>query len=130
MKFTSFTALCSAVLPVALVTGSVIPRQERLVWAYNYKYENGTLRGDITARPMNCPTASRYPLIEVFWAAGESWQETPIVATRGGWHDSVGNPWYNFRGDAPDVTQFYLKLTCGDVISYNPGNFVNYQVQH
>ncbi|RVD80418.1 uncharacterized protein DFL_008315 [Arthrobotrys flagrans] len=131
MKFFTLTGLCAIILPFATVSAGVItppwPSQSKELWMGTYKYENDQFSGQVWTKQMNCGNVAQ-PLIQVFWARGEEWQETPFEPKRS-WFDSQGNVWYNFAGPAPGATQFYLKLTCLDRVIYDPGNFVNYQIQ-
>ncbi|KAK6333805.1 hypothetical protein TWF730_003988 [Orbilia blumenaviensis] len=131
MKFISLAALCAIVLPFTTVSAREVklpwPTQPKGVWVGRYNLENNNFSGEVWSRQMNCGNVPQ-PLIEVFWAKGEEWQETPIDAKRS-WFDRQGNVWYNFNGLAPGATQFYVKLTCLDSVFYDPGNFVNYQIE-
>ncbi|KAF3933072.1 hypothetical protein ABW20_dc0108539 [Dactylellina cionopaga] len=128
MKFLSISTLFAAVLPIALVNAGAIPGEGKELWMGDYKLENGVLSGEVWAKQMNCGPVAQPP-VQIFWAVGDKFQETPIEATRG-WFDSRGNVWFNFRGNAAGATQFYVKLTCGERVLYDPGNFVNYQIAH
>ncbi|KAK6517085.1 hypothetical protein TWF506_006963 [Arthrobotrys conoides] len=131
MRFFTLTGLCATILPFTTVSAGVItpprPDQHKELWMGTYKYENDQFSGEVWTKQMNCGPVTQ-PLIEVFWAKGEEWQETPFYAKRS-WFDSQKNVWYTFHGPAPGATQFYVKLTCLDRVLYDPGNFVNYQIQ-
>ncbi|KAK6533980.1 hypothetical protein TWF281_005322 [Arthrobotrys megalospora] len=131
MRFFSFMGLCATLLPFTVVNAGVIsppwPTEPKELWMGTYKYENEQFSGEVWTKQMNCGSVGQPP-IEVFWAKGDEWQETPLNAKRS-WFDSRGNVWYNFAGHAPGATQFYVKLTCLGRVLYDPGNFVNYQIQ-
>ncbi|KAK6509803.1 hypothetical protein TWF481_004532 [Arthrobotrys musiformis] len=131
MRFFTLTGLCATIATFTAVSAGVItppwPSQPKEVWMGTYKYENDQFSGEVWTRQMNCGSVGQ-PLLQVFWAKGEEWQETPLDAKRS-WFDSRGNVWYNFGGPAAGATQFYVKLTCLDKVFYDPGNFVNYQIQ-
>ncbi|KAF3919594.1 hypothetical protein ABW20_dc0103469 [Dactylellina cionopaga] len=121
-----FLSLCSALLPLAVVNASVLPRQtNQLFFAFLYNLNGTTLSGTVEA-PGDWTQAN----IEVFWAKGDSWQATPIKATPPPpFHDEVFLLEFHFSGEAPGATQFYVKSSVFNQNYYAPGNGVNYQIK-
>ncbi|KAF3910373.1 hypothetical protein ABW20_dc0101034 [Dactylellina cionopaga] len=119
-----FFALCSAILPLAIVNASILPRQTHQHFSVEHYGLNGTtLSGEI-----NAPEGTS--AIEVIWAVGDAWQPTTNIKITSGWHNQFQHiAFFYFSGEAPGATQFYLKGKYMGNDIYAPGNFVNYQIK-
>ncbi|KAK6525306.1 hypothetical protein TWF694_005451 [Orbilia ellipsospora] len=119
-----FSTVCTALLSLTLANARVISRQtDEKFQATNYGAYDGKISGEIET-PEGCEN------VQVFWAAGDAWQKTPIP-TESRWFNKFRHvSYWAFSSPAPGATQFYLKATCAGKDIYAPGNFVNYQLNH
>ncbi|KAJ6264550.1 hypothetical protein Dda_0697 [Drechslerella dactyloides] len=119
-----FLSICTAALSMAVASASILPRQtDPKFKATSYELTGTTLHGEI-----DTPEGS--DKVQIFWAKGDSWQETPIVAQRGWFNKFEHISFWSFSGEAPGATQFYVKASYVNKDIYAPGNFVNYQLAH
>ncbi|KAH6914463.1 alpha amylase [Coprinopsis sp. MPI-PUGE-AT-0042] len=86
-------------------------------------YSDGVLSGTITVQNI-----AYVKVVEVVWAAGNSWDSSQIIAASYGTPGSNNFETWNFSGRAPGATQFYIKYTVSGQTYYDPGNNVNHQI--
>ncbi|KAF3921196.1 hypothetical protein ABW21_db0203295 [Orbilia brochopaga] len=119
-----FLSICTAALSMVAVNASLLPRQTDAKFkATSFALDNNTLHGEI-----DTPEGSEN--VQIFWAKGDSWQQSPITARRGWFNKFQHISYWSFSGEAPGATQFYVKASYSGRDLYAPGNFVNYQLTH
>ncbi|EPS39608.1 hypothetical protein H072_6669 [Dactylellina haptotyla CBS 200.50] len=120
MKF--FSLCTAAIVPLTLVNAALLPRQTNPKFrATQYSINGTTISGEIE-------TPEGPDSVQIFWAAGDKWNPTPIEARRGWFSKGMHIVYWSFQAEAPGATQFYAKAHERDGDIFAPGNFVNYQL--
>ncbi|KFY94406.1 hypothetical protein V498_03883 [Pseudogymnoascus sp. VKM F-4517 (FW-2822)] len=105
-------------------TVSATPLEKRAtqVSLNSYTFLNNVLAGSIHVQNI-----AYTKVVGIYWAVGSTWSSSPITASYSA-ASTTGYETWVFSGVASGATQFYIKYDVSGSSYYDPGNYINYQI--